>query len=58
MDEGKTIRDNSALLDSVYNNLIKISDEIQTREFSNAKLVDAFDSLLTTYFDIEDDGGF
>ena len=49
-------RDDSALLDLVYENLKKISGEIQSSQMSNPQLVEAFDSLLGTYFDIIDDG--
>lgn len=50
------VRNNSTLLDSVYANLMAISEKIQSTETTNSKLIDAFDSLLGTYFDIEDDG--
>lgn len=50
------VRNNSTLLDSVYANLMVISEKIQSTETTNSKLIDAFDSLLGTYFDIEDDG--
>ena len=50
------VRNNSTLLDSVYTNLMAISEKIQSTETTNSKLIDAFDSLLGTYFDIEDDG--
>lgn len=53
-DNEKFTRDNSVLLDLVYQNLVAISDEIQ-KEPDNPKLIDAFDSLLSTYFDIMED---
>lgn len=57
METNKTVRNDRALLDSIYNNLMTISDEIQQHP-DNAKLIDSFDSLVATYFDIEEDGGF
>lgn len=53
-DNEKFTRDDSVLLDLVYQNLVAISDEIQ-KEPDNPKLIDAFDSLLSTYFDIMED---
>lgn len=50
----KIVRDNSLLLDSVYTDLLKISTEIRKGE-PNPALIEAFDALLTTYFDIEYD---
>ena len=57
METNKTVRNDRALLDSIYNNLMTISDEIQQHP-DNATLIDSFDSLVATYFDIEEDGGF
>lgn len=57
-DSKKTeiIRDDGFLLDMVYKNLIAISCEIQNGEKTNAELIDSFVSLLTIYFDVQDDG--
>lgn len=53
---GKTNeRDDAKLLRMVYDDLIKIADVIYEKP-DNPKLIDSFDSLLTTYFDIQDDG--
>lgn len=57
METNKTVRNDMALLDSIYNNLMTISDEIQQHP-DNAKLIDSFASLVATYFDIEEDGWF
>lgn len=54
--ETEIVRDDGLLLDMVYNNLVAISKEIQTGETTNSKLIDAFDSLLATYFDVQEDG--
>lgn len=53
-DNDKVIRNDAALLNLVYGNLVAISDEIQ-KEPDNPKLIDAFDSLLSTYFDVQED---
>ena len=58
MDNNKIIRDNSVLLDSVYEILMKISAEIKSSKYSSAPLIDVYNALLITYFDIENDGGF
>lgn len=55
-NETKLVRDNNAILDMVYMNLMTISEKIQTSETTNAKLIDAFDSLLATYLDAEENG--
>ena len=52
MSKENVKRDNEKLLDSVYDNLMKISEEIQSSGDASYKLVDSFDSLLRTYFDI------
>ena len=52
----KVIRDDAQLLDCVYLNLLKMSTEIMDEDKTNPKLVDAFDSLLATYFDVQEDG--
>lgn len=52
MSKDKVVRDNEALLDRVYTNLVAISEEIK-KDPCNAKLIDAFDSLLGTYFEAE-----
>lgn len=52
MADKKKIRDDAQLMDSVFLNLMKISSEIMDQEKTNPKLVEAFDSLLVTYFDI------
>ena len=52
----KVIRDDAHLLDCVYLNLLKMSTEIMDEDKTNPKMVDAFDSLLATYFDIQEDG--
>lgn len=56
MANEKFVRNDAALLDNVYLNLMKISAEIGDQEKVNPKLVEAFDSLLTTYFDVQEDG--
>lgn len=53
-DNDKFIRNDAALLNLVYENLVAISDEIQKKP-DNPKLIDAFDSLLSTYFDVQED---
>lgn len=55
-NETKLVRDDNALLDMVYMNLMAISEKIQTSETTNSKLIDAFDSLLATYLDAEENG--
>lgn len=50
------VRDDAHLLDCVYLNLLKMSTEIMDEDKTNPKMVDAFDSLLATYFDIQEDG--
>lgn len=52
MAEKKQIRNDAQLLDNVYLNLMRISAELMDQEKTNPKLVEAFDSLLVTYFDI------
>ena len=52
MGKDKVVRDDSVLLDKVYINLVDISEEIK-KDPCNAKLIDAFDSLLGTYFEAE-----
>ena len=52
----KVVRNDAHLLDCVYLNLLKMSTEITDEEKTNPKLVEAFDSLLTTYFDVQEDG--
>ena len=56
MAEKKQIRDDAQLMDNVYLNLMKISAELMDQEKTNPKLVESFDSLLTTYFDVQEDG--
>jgi hypothetical protein len=47
--EKKIVRDEELLLDSVYTNLLHISTVIRKTEEPDGELVDAFDSLLSTY---------
>lgn len=56
MADKKQIRNDAQLMDSVFLNLMKVSTEIMDQEKTNPKLVEAFDALLTTYFDIQEDG--
>lgn len=56
MADKKQIRNDAQLMDNVFLNLMKISAELMDQEKTNPKLVQAFDSLLTTYFDIQEDG--
>ena len=48
-EEKKIVRDEELLLDSVYTNLLHISTVIRKTEEPDGELVDAFDSLLSTY---------
>lgn len=56
MADKKKIRNDAQLMDNVFLNLMKVSTEIMDQEKTNPKLVEAFDALLTTYFDIQEDG--
>jgi hypothetical protein len=47
--EKKIVRDEELLLDSVYTNLLHISTVIRKTEEPDGELVDAFDSLQSTY---------
>lgn len=46
--------DRAMLLRMVYDDLMKIAEEIH-KDPDNPKLIDAFDSLLSTYLDAEDE---
>lgn len=48
-------RDDGKLLRMVFDNLIEISETIH-KDPDNPKLIESFDSLLTTYFDVQEDG--
>ena len=48
-------RDDALLLRMMYDNLIDISNEIH-KDPDNPKLIEAYDSLLNTYFSVQEDG--
>ena len=56
MNDDGTIRNDGQLMDCVYLNLLKISSELMDQDRTNPNLVEVFVSLLTTYFDIQEDG--
>lgn len=56
MNDNETIRNDGQLLDCVYVNLLKISSELMDQDRTNPNLVEVYISLLTTYFDIQEDG--
>jgi hypothetical protein len=53
MAEKETVRDDYQLIANTYEVLKKVGEELLAPGATNPALLDAYDSLLTTYFDIQ-----